>query len=202
MPTGYTCDVQDGKITEFKDFALRCARAMGANILMRDDPSDAPIKEYEPSTFYKDRLEESERRLAEIRNMTDEQCEQQASDEYLDLMGRYLESISIRKEKLRRYQSMLNKVRQWEPPTPDHEGFKNFMVEQLTESINHDCDTSYLESPIKQTGTQWRFNQIRYLEKDIPQCRESYQEEVESTNDRNEWNRKLIESLNGQESVC
>ena len=43
MPTGYTADIQDGKITTLREYALSCARAFGALIMMRDDPHDAPI---------------------------------------------------------------------------------------------------------------------------------------------------------------
>jgi len=45
MPTGYTYPVQDGKITELRDFALLCTRGFGALIMMRDEPMDAPIPE-------------------------------------------------------------------------------------------------------------------------------------------------------------
>jgi len=36
MPTGYTTGVQDGTVTEFKDFALLCARMMGEIIIKYD----------------------------------------------------------------------------------------------------------------------------------------------------------------------
>lgn len=45
MPTGYTADVQSGKVTDFAEYAMNCARAFGALVLMRDDPSDADIPE-------------------------------------------------------------------------------------------------------------------------------------------------------------
>lgn len=37
MPTGYTASVQEGKVTEFRDFAMECARAFGALVMMRDE---------------------------------------------------------------------------------------------------------------------------------------------------------------------
>lgn len=55
MPTGYTNRIQNGEITEFKDFALACARAFGALISMRDDALDAPMPaEILPDTKYHD----------------------------------------------------------------------------------------------------------------------------------------------------
>jgi len=50
MPTGYTCQVQDGMITEFKEFALLCARNFGACITLRDEPLSPDIPEFEVST--------------------------------------------------------------------------------------------------------------------------------------------------------
>ena len=44
MATGYTYPVVEGKITEFSEFALGCARAFGAFMHMRDDNSDAPLR--------------------------------------------------------------------------------------------------------------------------------------------------------------
>lgn len=53
MPTGYTYPVCEGKITEFPDFALSCARAFGALISMREEPMDAPLPdEIAASTNY------------------------------------------------------------------------------------------------------------------------------------------------------
>src|SRR5687768_6886698 len=72
MPTGYTHPVVDGKITEFNDFALSCARAFGALITMRDDAMDAPIpEEFKPETnYHDDRIAADTKRMGEIQAMT------------------------------------------------------------------------------------------------------------------------------------
>lgn len=50
MPTGYTANVPDG-IT-FEQFVWQCARGMGALVMMRDEPTGAPIPErFEPSDY-------------------------------------------------------------------------------------------------------------------------------------------------------
>ena len=38
MPTGYTLDLYNGKDITFEEFVLKCARAFGALIDMRDEP--------------------------------------------------------------------------------------------------------------------------------------------------------------------
>ena len=41
MPTGYTAGILEGET--FEQYALQCAKAFGALVMMRDEPSDAPI---------------------------------------------------------------------------------------------------------------------------------------------------------------
>ena len=46
MPSGYTEGVASGKVTEFKEYALLCARAFGACISLRDEPLSLEIPEF------------------------------------------------------------------------------------------------------------------------------------------------------------
>ena len=65
MPTGYTADVMDGKVTDFKLFAMQCARAFGALVIMRDEPLNAEIPdEFSPSNYHFQELEQARERLA------------------------------------------------------------------------------------------------------------------------------------------
>lgn len=95
MPTGYTEAVQSGEVTEFRDFALRCARAMGALIMMRDDPMDAPIPdEFKPSDWNRKQLDKARFRLADVQCWSDSAAELAASKAYADALKHYTESLS------------------------------------------------------------------------------------------------------------
>ena len=48
MPTGYTAGIADGTITNFEQYALRCIRAFGATMHLRDESLE---HEYEPKKF-------------------------------------------------------------------------------------------------------------------------------------------------------
>ena len=65
----YTYELVDKKLT-FPQFAMRCARAFGALIEMRDDSMDAPIPdEFSPSDYHvkaKAKAEETLKRLRSI----------------------------------------------------------------------------------------------------------------------------------------
>ena len=60
MTTGYTDAVGKGEITEFKDYALLCARAFGACVSMRDEPLDAEIpEEFKPNDYHEKSLQKA-----------------------------------------------------------------------------------------------------------------------------------------------
>jgi hypothetical protein len=40
MPTGYTAEILDGKVTTFREFAQKCMRAFESTIHMRDESLD------------------------------------------------------------------------------------------------------------------------------------------------------------------
>lgn len=194
MPTGYTHSIKDG-IT-FEQFALGCARAFGALITMRDEPSDAKIPEkFEPSDFYLKSRETAEAKLAELRAMTPEQCEAAALASYLDAcernQTRRKENIDLRNK----YQAMVTEVVLWEPPTPDHVPMKEFMIEQLHSSISFDCGGDYIVDPPKASGVTWLANYVHSLERDIERYIAHHNEEVERAKTRTEWVNALRSSL-------
>jgi len=195
MPTGYTADVGDGKVTDFAKFAMQCARNFGALILMRDDPMDTPVPEkFEPSDYNLLRLEEQRRRLIEFEAMTPEEATRQCRSEHQKEMESWQERKERRTLKRQRYEQMLSKVRSWQCP-PDHVNLKDFMIDQLMESIKWDCDDTY-DLPSKPLDVDtWRGMRIAAIRKDIEYHQEQYAKEVQRTNDRNEWVRQLRESL-------
>ena len=197
MPTGYTADVQDGKVTDFRTFARRCARAMGALIGLRDEPMDAPIPgEFAPSSYNEQGLAKAKTRLAELDAMTPGEavaaCEQ-ANKEATQQERESQERTAITRS---RYEWMLEKARAWAPPTASHEGLKTFMVEQLEESIKFDCfelDPSEAQEP-----GEWYATQQKNVMRDIGRHAEGDAEEKQRTASRNRWLRALRESLEGE----
>jgi hypothetical protein len=200
MPTGYTAAVQDGTITEFKDFAMQCARAFGALVTMRDDPSDASIPEkLEPHTkYYDERLAAAEARLTELRAMTPEQVRQAALDAHVAAMEAWAARRQERERTRQRYEAMLAKVNAWEPPTADHVELARFMRQQLEESIRFDTSSTFDEEPTTLAGEAWRADEIRKVERDINYHTKHRAEEIARTADRNQWLADLRASLEGR----
>lgn len=194
MPTGYTAAVADG-IT-FDRFVWSCARAMGALVTMRDLPSDAPIPErFEPSDYSAKRLGEAKAELKRLSEMNLADAAACAKASHTEAIAGHAKRTQERDELRIKYQTMLADVVKWNPPTPDHEGFKTFMADQLRQSIDFDCCGKYDKPPVALSGAEWRAAAIAKAERDIEYNTKAHAEEVERTEGRNEWLRALRESL-------
>lgn len=143
MPTGYTADIKDG--ISFEQFVMNCANAFGACISMRDLPSDTPVPgEFEPSSYHAEQLTAARFRLAFYENMP-------KADAVVTCMFEYDNAEAARKQHLQEnlntlesYRGMLSRVRTWPAPSKEHEGLKEFMIEQIVASIESDDYQKYL----------------------------------------------------------
>lgn len=199
MPTGYTDAVRKGEITDFPEFAMQCARAMGACIMLRDEPLSTPIPdEFKPRQWSAERLAKAKAELAKVESYSLEQCAERAHDEYGAEVQQYQQVEAERNLDQERYEAMLAKVRQWEPPTSDHSGFKDFMIEQLEGSIDFDCSMDCYPKPRQLDAIQWKSKELERLKRDIAYHTKAQREEEERTEARNRWLRELRRSLANQ----
>jgi len=194
MPTGYTCRVQNGEITNLRDFALVCARAFGALIEMRDDPQDVPIPErLEPSDYHKKNLEKEQAKLVWLSGLTAEQMEQEAQLHYekeVEEYREYLKEIALWRS---RYEKIKTQVRDWQVPE-ELSRLKEFMLEQLSISIDGDCSLR-LEEKKRMTGNEWYSKMLEKIDWSIGYHTKYHAEEIERTDERNNWLSTLFASL-------
>jgi len=155
MPTGYTADISKG-IT-FNTFAMNCARAFGALVTMRDDPSDAPIPEaFSPSDYHSKAIATEREKLARLDTLSPLEAERGAAKEFDDAETARAVRLADRAALRAKYEAMLAAARAWVPPTPEHQGLHDFMVEQIESSIKWDCSTgSYDEPAVRKTASEW-----------------------------------------------
>lgn len=196
MPTGYTADVGTGKVTDFAEFAMQCARAFGACVTMRDDPSDAIIPdEFKPSSHHADRLAEAKAELSCLQGMTVDQQEVAARDAYEQALAYQKRYRREKEEQRARYEAMLDKVAGWSPPTADHVEMKKFMREQLRTSIDFDCGGSYEPEAKKLSRSEWHAEAIKKAEHDVTYHADEHRKEVERAINRTAWVKALRASL-------
>lgn len=184
MATGYTHDVAEGKVTDFKVFALRCARAFGACIMQRDDPMDDPPKKA---------LERHQKELKELNALSLDACEIQSDKDFESSMKDYRRQVKEIAEKKERYQSMLQKVEAWKPPTSEHQGLKEFMIQQLADSLKFDDYTP--THPKRLTPEEWRQQRQKQLSHSISYYADQVENEKARCSNRNQWIDDLVASL-------
>lgn len=188
MPTGYTAAVQSGDITDLRTFALRCARAFGACVTMRDAPHDTPVpSRFEPRTqHYDDLIEECLGKMRQLQAMSADEIDVAAAAAYEDRLNKWTASRDKRAADRGRYEAMLSKVEAWHPPA-DVVPLKNFMREQLLQSLQFDCGDWLSEPPQQQSGPRWLTACIVELERSIAVATMHRAEEIERVAERNLW---------------
>lgn len=195
MPTGYTSGIYQGeKKISFRDFALGCARAFGALIVMRDEPGEAPIPdEFKPGDYHEKALKIAEESLERISKWAVPDADVEADLAYKSNCEQW-DKAKEKQDALRaRYEEMLAHVAAWDPPTPDHRELKNFMREQLETSIKHDC--SMYERPEREGGLEYRAKMIKSAEWSVKYQKEELQKEIDRCRERTEWVQALKKSL-------
>lgn len=198
MPTGYTAAVKDGEITELSDFAMRCARAFGAYVMVRDAGLNTEVPDhFEPDEYYLKRYEEDKQKLEDFKSMSDKELREQWNREHEESVEFFHKRKRDEQRDRDRYKNMLEQVLEWEPPTEDHVSLKRFMVDQLNESIRFDC--SYYQDkqpPVQQSFENWKEMMLGIYEDDVQRSKEGWEKEQERVSSRNQWISELKESLN------
>jgi hypothetical protein len=167
---------------------------------MRDEPLDAPIPEsFKPAPFYQDKIKAIESEYEKLQKLSSDEINQMIEKEFVKRRDSLDKQLAERKAMKHRYESMLEEAKTWEPPTSDHSGLKDFMVKQLTESIEYDCDLEWVEKDLKElvflSEREWMSSKIKSLNKDLAYYRKAYAEEVERVSNRNLWITELRDSF-------
>lgn len=199
MPTAYTAPVNDGSITTLRGYALRCARAMGALISMRDEPLDAPLPtKLTPSSWNADKLAECRQRLAELRAMTN--AEKKASAKKWNAENEVSRQRALSKNARIRanYEAMTAKVEAWDGGP---EGLKSFMLEQLRQSLDFDVSDDPLRYyPASRSVDEWFDAELKETLRQIEYHDKENRAEVERVAERQAWLDQLRSSLQQEEA--
>jgi hypothetical protein len=196
MPTGYTADVQSGKITTLNDYAKLCARAFGALIALRDEPMNAQIPEsFKPETSYHEAaIAHTQKVLNEVPYLSLAECDARAEAEYQERVE-WIERYAREKaEQKARYEAMLKQVKAWHVPE-ELRGLKVFMASQLEESIRFDCGEYQPPAPVRLTGAEWRDQKIEQAQAELARCKKNIDEEIASVESHNAWLASLRAAL-------
>jgi hypothetical protein len=114
---------------------------------------------------------------------------------YAQAVQSHEKRVAEKTELRNKYNAMLAKAVQWTPPTKDHEGFKDFMVSQIRDSIKWDCNPEYDAPPVKQDATAWHNGQIAEARRSCAYHDAEQEKEVARTEGRNAWLKALRDSV-------
>ncbi|MGI4776910.1 MAG: hypothetical protein ACRYGA_02135 [Janthinobacterium lividum] len=196
MPTGYTAGVADGSVTEFSKFAMECARAFGALMNMRDEPQGANIPDkFETSGYHDRELAAAKARQRDLALMTSQQVEIAAEAAHEVETAEKRRRDLANEEQRSRYLAMRAQAAAWVPPSKDHSGLHEFMLQQLDQSIDFDCRPEPLEALSKLTPQEWFAKQIERNDWELAYHTEKADEERKRCMERTVWVRQLRKSL-------
>jgi vacuolar-type H+-ATPase subunit I/STV1 len=204
MPTGYTAGIIDGEINTFNEFAIGCIRAFGATIHMRDEPNNKPYEPRVPSSYHKNRIIALKKERELINNTSDEELIFQAKNAIYGDITKYKKHIEETKQKKTKLDNILDKAYKFNPPTEEHVGFKDFMIQQLKDTIKQDGDTLYYEDALNTAelslksifdAKQIRKDKLTSIAENLEYCKTAYNKEVTGCHDSNKWVDDLFQAL-------
>jgi hypothetical protein len=195
MPTGYTQPLSERDVS-LADFALRCARAFGATVELREEPLDANLPPlFEVPSFYYERLTGAQVRVAELANMTLEDAGKACGVEFIKEMRHRGEQVRKILAFATRHAKLVEEVNAWEPPTDDHKGLKTFMMEQL-KLVKDEADPSYYQTPLfAKDAKRWLDDQRKQAFEELEYRQKAIKEQEDLVASRNAWITALRNSL-------
>ncbi len=134
--------------------------------------------------------------LARVEAMTSEEVLGMADASFVAVTSTRDSLISTGKSRVLKYNAMLTKVESWTPPTEQHQGLKDFLVQNLLEAVSS-CDVAFYErtKPFHQTGEGWRQAEIKRLQGLVEHHDREYAAELKRVEEQNAWLTLLHESL-------
>lgn len=194
--TGYVHNMVKEKQT-FPQFALTCARAFGASIEMRDDSLNAEIpKAFVPSNYHVKELAKARRELSRLKRMGGLARVSFGRRKRASLLRDYRSALRRCREENEPLLAMIEEVRAWEPPSPEHVELKKFMEQQLTTSLG--SDKYWLDCIAKsevQDVSDYYLSAITRAQQDVTYHTEELRKERERVDSRNDWLNQLRQSL-------
>lgn len=202
MPTGYTAGIIDGDIENFEQYAKLCMRNFAATYHMRDDPFDAEYRPRLPDNYYACRIKDIEREIDHLKSISDAQLITDIEEQAIKRKARLQDLVERNREADRALNAILTQAVEWHPPTPEHEKFKKFMIDQLVETIDQDCDVvDYLdeisrlsEIPLPDLD-EYRFNEIAKRIKEIADLQCDQMRDELMARQSNQWCQAVLDSF-------
>lgn len=184
---------QDGY--PFNEFLWKCAKQFSPLVHLREDSGDQiRLPEKQDDLLQREaRVKAAKKDLDKILAKTSEEKEEDASRAWELVNTHYRGLLARREVELRRYEKMLVQVTTWEPPTPDHENLKKFMIELINDGIGYDCKMPV--APERISAEDYYSEMKNYCMRALENAERALEQANNSGNADSEWILALFESV-------
>ncbi len=162
---------------------------------MRDAPAGTEIPEtFEPSDYHEKGLTRARKQLAALVALNPQQIAKKAEIAHKKEMTSYRARLKKDQDLHARYDDMLKQARAWTPPSPEHYGLKEFMVKQIIESMEWDCNLN-APPPVAKTPEAWYASELESAQWNVNYHEEQHKNEVERCVKSTKWVKQLRASI-------
>ena len=189
MATGYTIYIENGKITNGKDFLLLCAQ--------KDDFITCPIRKYK-----KDNYEDAKRSLEKVTEISLDEAKKRMKIEYDNNIYHAMNNLEKLKAKSACYKKIRNEIERWIPPNEECFSIKKFALEQIDISDYLSEDIERCQQIINTPFDNSDEAAIKYIQKlinvrknNMERAKKQYEDEIRRIERRKQFVNDFVESL-------
>jgi len=198
MPSAYTCFIENGIITNGKEFVKLCTRNFGVKATIADNSNTVDIVSYEnePNNYFKRRLAEEQERLEKLKAMSPEEVNAEYNRIYNEEMETRKKAYDQAVELDAKYSKILGDILKWKPDEK-YENLRRFAIDQIRESAP---DMSFYRECLnleKVSPLEWYKEVLEDTEQNIAKYIKRVERLEAQENDYQEWCEGLNNALNG-----
>jgi hypothetical protein len=192
---------------DLKGYIIRCAKDF--DHFFYDDPKCEIIPDKVETTsttgFYLKEIDKYTKRITCLKNLTPDAAELLAKKDYEDHVTKAEACVADARNKKQKLEDMLIKVEAWNPPTEDHGGMKENIIDTLKREINklehnYNPDDWIFQSVYlvkRQNGKEWHAEKLEKAKKSLNYCIGELAKETKRIESRNKWVKELKDNLEG-----
>jgi len=165
----------------------------------RDEPSEAKPSYIDLGTYHIEQIAIIERDIENLKNLSIEDARKASVEEYIEEKLGISKKIAELIDLEAKYRDMLASVDNWQVPTKEHNGLKEFMIDQINESIKFDCALGFWQNRLVEievlSGADWIADKLKEKRAQIRYHKSAHESEILRCKRQHEWINALYNSL-------
>lgn len=189
MATGYTIYIENGEITNGKDFLLLCAQ--------KDESITRPISKYKKNNY-----ENAKRSLEEVVEISLDEAKKRMKIEYDNNIYHAMNNLEKLKAKSACHKKIRNEIERWIPPNEECFSIKKFALEQINISDSFSEGIERYQQIINTPFDDSDEAAIKYIQKlinvrknNMERAKKQYEDEIRRIERRKQFVNDFVESL-------